>query len=67
MSINDWFAYEVSIAHSRGKIPHGPALPEGMPWTGDMFVLENEDGSDTLYVWWGKDKWEKGPNLTRPK
>lgn len=65
--VHDWFAAQMALAHSKGGIPHGPSLPESMPWKGDVFFLENDDGSDTMCVWWGDGHWERGPKLKRPK
>ena len=63
---DDWFAGQVALAHAQGRIPHGAVLPDTMPWTGDFFVLENEDGTDTLYTWWEGGHWNRGPTLARP-
>jgi len=64
--VHEWFAHQVAIAHQSGKIPHGKDLPDNMPFRGDMFVVENKDGSDTIWIWWEFGKWEKGPVLKRP-
>lgn len=58
------FDAALARAHWEGKLPHGRSLPDGMPWAGDIFILENEDGTDTFCTWWGC--WDFGPTLKRP-
>ena len=65
-SMYDWWGMQIALAHQAGKIPHGPTLPDTMKWQGDFFILENADGTDTLYTWWGRNAWNKGPTLVRP-
>lgn len=61
----DWFTLRLAEAHYAGKAPHGPELPASMPWVGDIFVKEEPDGTDSMYVWQGG--WTLGcKGLTRP-
>jgi len=65
MTDDEFFAASLTVAHMKGKIPHGPQLPESMPWSGDLFIREEEDGTDTVYTWRGK--WSRDcPGLLRP-
>jgi hypothetical protein len=65
--VHEWFASQVLQSHAKGDIPHGSKLPETMPWVGDFFVVNNDDGSDTLWTYWGCDTWHEGPRLKRPE
>jgi hypothetical protein len=67
MARDEWFSDQVAIAHYQGRIPRGRTLPDGMPFIGDFYVTENEDGTDTMWAWFGHGQWDKGPNLVRPK
>lgn len=52
------------LGRSLHLAPHGPELPLERPRiTGDIFMLEQSDGSQTLYVWWGC--WVKGASELR--
>lgn len=46
---------------------HGKELPEnGMPWRGDVFLLENSPTTVVVYTWWGF--WDIGPTIiTKPR
>jgi len=60
-----WSAYLWSML-AKSKLPHGPVLPEKMPWIGDIFILEREDGKDQICAWMNGG-WDNGPILERPK